>query len=80
MQEAKTYWLEIAGVTSMHSMGSGIQLLESSWTLGYSGVAQGERQQIGLGLLIAPQLRRHVLEFTLVNERVFPCSSGSRTG
>ncbi|KAI3353180.1 hypothetical protein L3Q82_019732 [Scortum barcoo] len=38
--------------------------------LHYSGVAQGERRRAGVGLLIAPQLSRHVLEFTPVNERV----------
>ncbi|KAI3373889.1 hypothetical protein L3Q82_022458 [Scortum barcoo] len=31
---------------------------------------QGERRRAGVGLLIAPQLSRHVLEFTPVNERV----------
>ncbi|KAI3357180.1 hypothetical protein L3Q82_015641, partial [Scortum barcoo] len=52
--------------------GSGTQLLERGWTLHYySGVAQGERRRAGVGLLaIAPQLSRHVLEFTPVNERV----------
>ncbi|KAI3353183.1 hypothetical protein L3Q82_019737, partial [Scortum barcoo] len=52
------------------SLGSGTQLLERGWTLHYSGVAQGERRRAGVGLLIAPQLSRHVLEFTPVNERV----------
>ncbi len=33
-------------------------------------VAHGERRGAGVGLLIAPQLSRHVLEFTPVNERV----------
>ncbi|KAI3355760.1 hypothetical protein L3Q82_004332 [Scortum barcoo] len=33
-------------------------------------LAQGEWRRAGVGLLIAPQLSRHVLEFTLVNERV----------
>ncbi|KAI3366417.1 hypothetical protein L3Q82_000453 [Scortum barcoo] len=46
------------------------ELLERGWTLHYSGVAQGERRRAGVGLLIAPQLSRHVLEFTPVNERV----------
>ncbi|KAI3371929.1 hypothetical protein L3Q82_006801 [Scortum barcoo] len=61
---------EIVGLTSTHSLGSGTQLLERGWTLHYSGVAQGERRRAGVGLLIAPQLSRHVLEFTPVNERV----------
>ncbi|KAI3368711.1 hypothetical protein L3Q82_025707, partial [Scortum barcoo] len=55
---------------SCGSLGSGTQLLERGWTLHYSGVAQGERRRAGVGLLIAPQLSRHVLEFTPVNERV----------
>ncbi|KAI3358686.1 hypothetical protein L3Q82_015096 [Scortum barcoo] len=70
VQEVERYRLEIVGLTSTHSLGSGTQLLERGWTLHYSGVAQGERRQAGVGLLIAPQLSRHVLEFTPVNERV----------
>ncbi|KAK3544396.1 hypothetical protein QTP86_010404 [Hemibagrus guttatus] len=35
-----------------------------------SGVPHGERRRAGVGLLIAPQLSRHVLEFSLVNEKV----------
>ncbi|KAK3571523.1 hypothetical protein QTP86_012904 [Hemibagrus guttatus] len=54
----------------MHSLGSGTQLLERGWTLFYSGVPHGERRWAGMGLLIAPQLSRHVLEFSPVNERV----------
>ncbi|KAI3351312.1 hypothetical protein L3Q82_005857 [Scortum barcoo] len=56
--------------TAYRDLGSGTQLLERGWTLHYSGVAQGERRRAGVGLLIAPQLSRHVLEFTPVNERV----------
>ncbi|KAI3370756.1 hypothetical protein L3Q82_007302 [Scortum barcoo] len=69
VREVERYRLEIVGLTSTHSLGSGTQLLERGWTLHYSGVAQGERRA-GVGLLIAPQLSRHVLEFTPVNERV----------
>ncbi|KAI3370704.1 hypothetical protein L3Q82_007261 [Scortum barcoo] len=70
VREVERYRLEIVGLTSTHSLGSGTQLLERGWTLHYSGVAQGERRRAGVGLLIAPQLCRHVLEFTPVNERV----------
>ena len=70
MREVERYRLEIVGLSSTHSLGSGIQLLERGWTLFYSGVARGERRRAGVGLLIAPQLSRHVLEFTPVNERV----------
>ncbi len=44
--------------------------LERGWTLHHSGVAHGERRRAGVGLLIAPQLSRHVLEFTPVSKRV----------
>ncbi|KAK3518183.1 hypothetical protein QTP70_033879 [Hemibagrus guttatus] len=54
----------------MHSLGSGTQLLERGWTLFYSGVPHAERHRAGVGLLIAPKLSRHVLEFSTVNERV----------
>ncbi|KAI3357259.1 hypothetical protein L3Q82_015708 [Scortum barcoo] len=70
VREVERYRLEIVGLTSTHSLGSGTQLLERGWTLHYSGVAQDERRRAGVGLLIAPQLSRHVLEFTPVNERV----------
>ncbi|KAI3352990.1 hypothetical protein L3Q82_019560 [Scortum barcoo] len=70
VREVERYRLEIVGLTSTHSLGSGTQLLERGWTLHYSGVAQGERRRAGVGLLIAPQLSCHVLEFTPVNERV----------
>ena len=41
--EVERYRLNIVGLTSMHSMGSGTNLLKRGWTLLYSGVAQGER-------------------------------------
>ncbi|KAI3360583.1 hypothetical protein L3Q82_002446 [Scortum barcoo] len=44
VREVERYRLEIVGLTSTHSLGSGTQLLERGWTLHYSGVAQGERQ------------------------------------
>ena len=68
--EVEQYRLEIVGLTSMHNLGSGTQLLYRGWTSFYYGVARGEKQQAGVGLLIAPQLSCHVLEFSLVNERV----------
>ena len=70
MREVERYRLEIVGLTSMHSLGSGTTPLERGWTLYHSGVARGDRRWVGVGLLIAPQLSRHVLEFTPVNERV----------
>merc|ERR1712035_64070 len=70
VREVERFRLEIVGLTSTHSLGSGTQLLERGWTLFYSGVARGERRRAGVGLLIAPHLSRHVLEFSPVNERV----------
>ena len=61
MREVERYRLEIVGLTSTHSLGSGTQLLERGWTLFYSGVARSERRRAGVGLLIAPQLSHHVL-------------------
>ncbi|KAJ0022324.1 hypothetical protein NQD34_009814 [Periophthalmus magnuspinnatus] len=65
VREVERYRLDIVGLTSTHSLGSGTQLLERGWTLHFSGVARGERRRAGVGLLIAPQLSRCVL-----NERV----------
>ncbi|KAK3514352.1 hypothetical protein QTP70_015881 [Hemibagrus guttatus] len=70
VREVERYRLEIVGLDSTHSLGSGTQLLERGWTLFFSGVPHGERRRAGVGLLIAPQLSRHVLEFSPVNERV----------
>ncbi|KAK3571507.1 hypothetical protein QTP86_012853 [Hemibagrus guttatus] len=70
VREFERYRLEIVGLASTHSLGSGTQLLERGWTLFFSGVPHGERRRAGVGLLIAPQLSRHVLEFSPVNERV----------
>ncbi|KAK3553775.1 hypothetical protein QTP70_009301 [Hemibagrus guttatus] len=70
VREVEWYRLEIVGLSSTHSLGSGTQLLERDWTLFFSGVPHGERRRAGVGLLIAPQLSHHVLEFSPVNERV----------
>ncbi|KAK3535602.1 hypothetical protein QTP70_017140 [Hemibagrus guttatus] len=70
VREVERYRLDIVGLASTHSLGSGTQLLERDWTLFSSGVPHGERRRAGLGLLIVPQLSRHVLEFSPVNERV----------
>ncbi|KAK3554374.1 hypothetical protein QTP70_022602, partial [Hemibagrus guttatus] len=74
VREVERYRLEIVGLASTHSLGSGTQLLERGWTLFFSGVPHGERRRAGVGLLIAPQLSRHVLEFSPVNERVVSLS------
>ncbi|KAK3512120.1 hypothetical protein QTP70_031238 [Hemibagrus guttatus] len=70
VREVERYRLEIVGLASTHSLGSGTQLLERGWTLFFSGVPHGERRRAGVDLLIIPQLSRHVLEFSPVNERV----------
>ncbi|KAK3537694.1 hypothetical protein QTP70_017900 [Hemibagrus guttatus] len=70
VREVEWYQLEIVRLASTHSLGSGTQLLERGWTLFFSGVPHGERRHAGVGLLIPPQLSRHVLEFSLVNKRV----------
>ena len=70
MREVERYRLDIVGLTSTHSLGSGTLLLERGWTLHFSGVARGERRRAGVGLLIAPQLSRFVLGFSPENERV----------
>ena len=44
VQEVERYRLEIVGLTSTHSLGSGTQLLERGWTLFHSAIARGERR------------------------------------
>lgn len=62
MQEVERCWIYTVGLTSTHSLGSGAQLLD----LHFSGVARGDGQRAVEDLLIACQLSRQVLEFTLV--------------
>ncbi|KAI3367581.1 hypothetical protein L3Q82_026423 [Scortum barcoo] len=71
VREVERYRLEIVGLTSTQlSLGSGTQLsLRGAGPSTTLGVAQGERRRAGVGLLIAPQLSRHVLEFTLGEAR-----------
>ena len=70
VREVERYRLEIVGLTSTHSSGSGTSLLERGWTLFYAGVAPGERRRAGVGLLIGPWLSANVLDFTQVDGRV----------
>ena len=44
VQEVKRYRLDIVGLTSTHSSGSGASLVERGLTFFYSGVVSGERQ------------------------------------
>lgn len=64
------YPLEIVRLTSTHKVGPETQLLYRVWTTHSARIIQGEWRWDGACLLIAPQLSPHVLEFTLVNERV----------
>lgn len=55
VREVEPYRQETVRLASMHSLGSEIQLLERDWALS-TRVARNERQQAGVGLLLAPQL------------------------
>ncbi|TWW69208.1 hypothetical protein D4764_18G0000140 [Takifugu flavidus] len=70
VHEVKKFRLDIVGLTSTHSKGSGTSLLERGWTLYHSGVADGERRRAEVAILVAPQLSACILEFTPVDERV----------
>ncbi len=70
MREVEKFRLDIVGLTSTHSKGSGTSLLERGWTLFHSGVATAERRRAGVAILIAPRLSACTLEFTPVSERV----------
>ena len=70
MREVGCYRLDLVGLTSTQSVGSGSKLLDRGWTLFFSGVAKGVRCWVGVGILTSPRLSAAVLEFTLVDERV----------
>lgn len=70
VREAERYRLDIVGLTSTHSVGSGTQVLERGWTLFYAGVAPGKRQRAGVGIVLAPRFSACTLGFSQLNERV----------
>ena len=70
VREVEKFQLDIVGLTSTHSKGSGTSLLERGWTVFHSGVATGKRRQAGVAILIATWLGACMLEFTPVDERV----------
>ena len=70
VQEVERYRLDLVGLTSTHSVGSGTMLLDWGWTLSYSGVAQGVRRKAGVGILTSPRLSAATLEFNPVDETV----------
>ncbi|KAK3574627.1 hypothetical protein QTP86_011543 [Hemibagrus guttatus] len=51
VREVERYWLEIVGLASTHSLGSGTQLLERGWTLSFSGVPHGAPTEDSIVLL-----------------------------
>ena len=53
VREVEKFWLDIVGLTSMHSKGSGTSLLERGWTVFHSGVATGERRRAGVAMFRA---------------------------
>ena len=61
VREVERYWLDLVGLASMHSIGSGSKLLERGWTLFFSGVAKGVRCRVGMGILTSPRLSAAVL-------------------
>ena len=73
VEEVERFRLDIVGLTSTHSSGSGTQVLERGWTLSFAGVAPGERRRAGVGFLIAPRISACTLGFTSVDKMVvFP--------
>ena len=64
------YQLDLVGLTSTQSLGSGTKLLDRGWTLSFSRVAQGARHWAGVASLTSPHLSATTLEFTPVDERV----------
>lgn len=68
------FQLDVVGFISAHKAFSETCTLERGWTHFYAGVAQGEMQREGVGLLVAPQLTTCTLEFLYMNESVAsPC-------
>jgi len=67
--DVERYQLDMVGLTSTHSTGSGTKLLGRAG-LSFSGVVQSVRCRASVGILPSPWLTTTVLEFSPVNERV----------
>ncbi|KAK3531804.1 hypothetical protein QTP70_029732 [Hemibagrus guttatus] len=76
VREVEQYRLEIVGLDSMHSLGSGTQLLERGWTLFYSGVPHG----IGVSLLFWLVLPNGSVEYPTFLETLRGVLEGTPTG
>ena len=70
VKEVERYRLDLVGLISTRSRGSGTLLLYRGWTLFFSGVAQGVRCTAGVGILTSLRLSAAMLAFTPVDERV----------
>jgi len=64
--EVEQYQIDIVGLTSTHSTGSGTKLLEKGWTLFFSGVAEVPD---GSGDTHKPPAERCCVGFSPENER-----------
>ena len=81
VRKVEKFRLDIVGLTSTHSKGSGTSLLERGWTLFHSGVATGERRRAGVAILIAPRLGAlYVGVYPGGREGSLPPPSGGGTG
>ena len=51
VREVERYELDLVGLTSMHSIGTGSELLDRGWKISFSRVAKGVRCRAGVGIL-----------------------------
>ena len=78
MREVERNQLETVGLTSMHSLASGTQLLERGWTVFYSGVACSERRRAGVCAHSSPAQPPFAGAFPGECEGRLPAPSGRR--
>lgn len=76
VQEVERYPLDKVRLSSMHSLGSGINLLKRGWTLFFAEVFPDDRRRTGVGLRMATCFSASVLEFTLWPKALLPCAFG----
>jgi len=67
VREVERYQLDMVGLTSTHSTGSGAKILDCAWTLFIQSCV---KHQADVGILNILWLSAAVLEFSPVNERV----------
>jgi len=70
VEEMIQYNIEILGITETKKKGKGLKKIHKGYWMYWSGVDENQRAKEGVGLIIAPNRLRDVIQEEYVNERL----------